>query len=120
MLAGCCHGFAYEGPFALYYPNSALGLSPDQGYFPAQILEALGNLGVCGILLWYDKRTKRTTELIFLYLGLYATFRFFLEMLRGDKIRGGISFFSTSQLISLILLPIGIILLQGKWIQKIN
>ncbi len=106
VLAGCCHGFAYEGPFALYYPNSVLGLSPDQGYFPVQILEALGNLGVCGILLWYDKRTKRTTELIFLYLGLYATFRFFLEMLRGDAIRGVWFHLSTSQIISVLLLII--------------
>ena len=106
VLAGCCHGFAYEGPFALYYPNSVLGLSPDQGYFPVQILEALGNLGICGFLIWYEKRMRRTTELIFVYLGLYATFRFFLEMLRGDAVRGVWFHLSTSQIISVLLLII--------------
>ena len=106
VLAGCCHGFAYDGPLALYYPNSVLGLSPEQGYFPVQILEALGNLGICGFLLWYEKRMKRVTELIFVYLGLYATFRFFLEILRGDAARGVWYHLSTSQIISILLLMI--------------
>lgn len=115
VLAGCCHGFAYEGPFALYYPNSVLGLSPEQGYFPVQILEALGNLGICCFLVWYEKRMKRVTQLIFLYLGLYAICRFFLEMLRGDAVRGIWYHLSTSQIISILLLVISTVgLLRSK------
>ena len=117
VLAGCCHGFAYEGPFALYYPNSVLGLSPEQGYFPVQLLEALGNLGICCFLVWYEKRMKRVTELIFLYLGLYAISRFFLEMLRGDAARGVWYHLSTSQIISILLLIISIV---GFWKNKFH
>lgn len=108
VMAGCCYGFAYEGPFALYYPNSVSGLAPTQGYFPVQPLESLINVIICLLLLLYDKRKHRTFDLLFVYLGLYAIARFFLEMLRGDMIRGMWNMLSTSQIISLILLFVGI------------
>ena len=109
VMAGCCHGFPYEGPFALYYPNSVAGLSPDQGYFPVQPLEALINVGICLILLWYEKRMKRPGQLLFAYMGFYAVARFFLEMLRGDAVRGIWYSVSTSQIISLGLLAVSLV-----------
>lgn len=109
VLAGCCHGFAYNGPAALYYPHSVLGLSPTQGYFPVQPLESLINIGICAFLLWFEKKMRRATDLLFAYLGLYATFRFLLEYLRGDAIRGVWHSISTSQIISLALLGISIL-----------
>lgn len=111
VLAGCCHGFPYSGPFALYYPNSVAGLPADQGYFPVQPLESLVNVLICLLLVWYRKRAKRATQLLFAYLGLYAVSRFFLEMLRGDTIRGAWGGISTSQWISLILLTVCLIYL---------
>lgn len=108
VMAGCCHGFAYDGPFALYYPHSVLGLSPDQGYFPVQLLEALLNFAVYLFLLWYEKRAKRAAKLLFAYLCIYGISRFFLEMLRGDVNRGLWYMLSTSQIISVILLCISI------------
>ena len=109
VMAGCCYGFAYDGPFALHYPNAASGLSPDQGYFPVQPLEALINVGICLFLLRYEKKMKRATNLLFAYLGLYAVSRFFLEMLRGDEIRGAWHTVSTSQIISILLLIVSIV-----------
>ena len=50
-----------------------------------------------------------------IYIIYYAVARYFLEMLRGDVLRGSVGVFSTSQLISLVLLPIGIILVSEKW-----
>lgn len=108
VMAGCCHGFPYEGPLALYYPNSLTGLSPDQGYFPVQPLESVINVLICGILLLAAKKLKRVTDMLFLYLSLYAVSRFFLEMLRGDAIRGVWNGLSTSQYISIGLLVIGV------------
>ena len=108
VMAGCCHGFAYDGPLALYYPHSVLGLSPDQGYFPVQPLESLINCLICLFLLWYGKKVKRVSKLLFAYLGLYAISRFFLEMLRGDAIRGLWYALSTSQIISLVLLGVSV------------
>lgn len=104
VMAGCCHGFEYDGVCALYYPNSVTGLSPEQGYFPVQPLESLINVGICLILLHFEKKMKRTADLLCLYLGFYSVCRFFLEMLRGDAIRGGWNGLSTSQIVSILLL----------------
>lgn len=114
VMAGCCHGFGYDGPFALYYPHSVSGLSPDQGYFPVQPLESLINVGICLVLLRFEKRMKRTTSLLLLYLGLYSVSRFFLEMLRGDAVRGVWNGLSTSQIISIILLCVSVVGLLWK------
>lgn len=106
VLAGCCHGFAYEGPFALYYPHSVSGLSSDQGYFPVQPLESLLNIGICLFLLRFEKKCKKPYSLLFTYLSIYAICRFGLEFLRGDLIRGSLAGFSTSQWVSIGLLCI--------------
>ena len=109
LMGGCCYGMEYTGPFAVYYPHSIVGLSPDQGYFPVQPLEALINVGICLILLWYEKRAKNGGKLLFAYLGMYAVSRFFLEMLRGDAVRGIWYAISTSQIISLGLLAVSLV-----------
>lgn len=114
VMAGCCHGFAYDGPLALYYPNSVIGLPSQQGYFPVQLLESLINIGICIFLLWYEKKAKRVTDILFVYLGFYAFFRFFIEMLRGDTARGIWNTLSTSQIISIILLVICIVVIMCK------
>jgi len=119
VMAGCCHGFPYDGPFALYYPHSVSGLSPEQGYFPVQLLEALINVVICLLLCTYAKRAKRAANLLFMYLGMYAVSRFFLEMLRGDAIRGVWHTVSTSQIISILLLIVSVTgFLWNRRIQK--
>lgn len=113
VLAGCCHGFAYDGPLALYYPHSLAGVSPQQGYFPVQPLESLVNITICLLLLHVQKHIRRIGDLLFAYLGMYAVSRFFLEMLRGDSIRGLWDGISTSQWISLTLLGMCLLRLVG-------
>lgn len=114
VMAGCCHGLPYDGPFALYYPHSVSGLSPQQGYFPVQPLESLINVGICALLLWYEKKVKNAAGLLPAYLALYSLTRFFLEMLRGDAIRGMWNQLSTSQIISTVLFGISIVALLIK------
>lgn len=104
VMAGCCHGFEYDGPFALYYPSSVTGLDPNKGYFPSQLVEAAINIGICLFLLWLSKKGMRSKGLLLSYICLYAVQRFALEFLRGDSIRGLYFGLSTSQWISLALL----------------
>ena len=52
----------------------------------------------------------RSGKVLGVYLVYYSIVRFILEYFRGDAIRGGIGVLSTSQIISIILLPIGIFL----------
>lgn len=109
LMAGCCHGMEYTGPLAVYYPHSVLGLSPEQGYFPVQPLESLLNMVICGILLLVQKRKKLGSELLFVYLGLYAISRFILEFFRGDEGRGLYFGVSVSQWISMGLLLVCVV-----------
>lgn len=120
VMGGCCHGFEYDGFCALYYPNSVAGLDPNQGYFPVQLLEGVINVIICLLLLVLDKRIKRKWNLLFAYLSMYAVSRFFLEMLRGDSIRGVWAGLSTSQYISLGLLVLsGIGVLWRRKVEKV-
>ncbi len=109
LMAGCCHGMEYSGHLAVYYPRSVLSLPPEQGYFPVQPLEALINVVICGILLFVEKRKKLGSELLFVYLGLYAVSRFTLEFFRGDAARGIYFTLSVSQWISIGLLAISML-----------
>ncbi len=120
FFAGCCYGIEYRGIFSIQYPENEL--SPqlaDVPRFPVQLLEALLNFIFCGILFYIQKKRKvKTGQLMGFYLLYYTVARFFLEMLRGDVNRGGINGVSTSQIVSIILLPIGILLASGKWLPK--
>lgn len=109
LLAGCCHGMPYNGPLAVYYPNSVLQLPPDQGYFPVQPLEALLNLGICGCLIYLSKKENGKKVLVPAYLCMYAVVRFTLEFFRGDEHRGIFSGVSLSQWISIGMLAVGVI-----------
>lgn len=108
VLAGCCHGFAYTGPFALYYPASVLNLPAEQGYFPVQLLESVINIGICVFLLKCARRKNQTGTILLVYMGIYAVARFFLEMLRGDIARGVWYYLSTSQIISIVLIFVSV------------
>jgi phosphatidylglycerol:prolipoprotein diacylglycerol transferase len=108
VMGGCCYGREYDGIFALHYPHSLAGADPQKGYFPVQPLESIVNIGICLLLLWLEKRIKHTWNLLFSYLAMYAVSRFFLEMLRGDAIRGVWDGLSTSQYISIGLLVLSV------------
>ena len=120
FYGGLIGAFEYYGPFAIQFPyNEAVPQLSQVPRFPVQLLEALMNFLLCGILFCLmKKKNLRNGRLMGIYLIYYSIARFLLEMLRGDKIRGSISVFSTSQLISLILLPVGIVLVRGKWVEK--
>ena len=122
FMAGCCYGIEYHGPLSVQFPyNELVPELNEVPRFPVQLLEAGLNFIMCGVLFFLMKKTKRKTgQLLGIYLVYYTIARFFLEFLRGDLIRGEVFGISTSQWISLILLPIGIILIRGKWIKKVN
>ena len=109
FLAGCCNGREYDGLFAVYYKNSIFGLSPEQGYFPVQLMEALLNVVICVILIKVSVKVRRKSDVAFLYAMMYAVVRFLLEYFRGDSARGFIGSFSTSQCISLLIFAVALL-----------
>ncbi len=99
LLAGCCYGFQYDGLFAVknYY------VSEEGTFFPIQATEAILNLIIASILIFYSRKERSKYSVLSLYLCLYAAVRFSLEFFRGDRIRGIAFGLSTSQWISIAL-----------------
>ena len=78
FLNGCCHGFRYQGVGCIRYAR------PDWPTFPLQLISAMANLLLAGLLLWLEKKGKLRHSLFLLYLLLYSVGRFCLEFGRGD------------------------------------
>lgn len=130
FLGGCCYGIEYHGFGSIQFPyNSMIPELSAVPRVPVQLIEASLNFIVFGILLFiankYYKSNnkeivlgKHCSKLLGFYLLYYTIARFFLEMLRGDSIRGSFGILSTSQLISVLLIPVTILLLRAKPLKK--
>ena len=119
LINGCCFGFMYEGPLAVYYPAEGnavlytqkfLGLIPVEakqcaGTFPVAGLEALGNILLCLLLLFLEKKGKLKNRLFLLYIMIYTSMRFILEFFRGDYLyrKAGLS---NAQITCLWIIPL--------------
>lgn len=116
FLSGCCYGIEYHGIFAVRFPyNQIVPELNEVTRFPVQLLEALLNFIVAAILFLLLKFKKmKPGQLLGIYLLYYTIARYLLEMLRGDIMRGKIGSISTSQIISLLLLPMAILFISGK------
>ncbi len=114
FFGGCCYGMEYHGFGAITYPHNPL--SPSLHLvprFPVQLLEATLNLILFFFLYYYTRKyTPSKFKTLGIYLVCYSIIRFVLEFFRGDIIRGFLLGLSTSQWISIILLPVGIYLIN--------
>jgi phosphatidylglycerol:prolipoprotein diacylglycerol transferase len=120
FLAGCCYGKEYHGFGSVQFPNNELIKELDDvPRVPVQLIEAGCNFIIAFVLYKLMKLGKLTLgQLMGIYIVYYTIIRFLTEMLRGDAVRGNVGGISTSQIISIILIPIGIILVHGKWLEK--
>jgi phosphatidylglycerol:prolipoprotein diacylglycerol transferase len=110
FLGGCCYGVESSwGPVFTHAPLSEANGVPR---LPVQLFEAAGNLLICLILLWYERRPHTPGHTLALYLLLYAPLRFILEFFRGDAARGFVLGVSTSQWISALLFAAGLLWLS--------
>lgn len=120
FLAGCCYGKEYHGFLCVQFPyNEMIPELSAVPRVPVQLMEAGLNFIMFGILFFLlMKKKTRPGQLMGIYLLYYTVARYLLELLRGDILRGKVGVFSTSQIISLLLLPVGIVLVSGKWLPK--
>lgn len=107
FFAGCCYG--REAAWGITFTNS---LNAPNGIplIPVQLFEAGFNLLFLIIILIIRPERKRPKILLPIYLIMYAVGRFIFEFFRGD-IGRGVFLLSVSQWISLLIIPVGIILL---------
>ena len=118
-LTGCCYGIEYHGPLAITYSVSQIvpGANDDLAdfsRFPIQPLEAVCELIIFIILLYFYIKKGDDFSVTTTYLLIYPVVRFFDEFLRGDNIRGLWGPFSTSQWISLAIIIVTVIYLIVK------
>ena len=109
FMAGCCYGLPCNSKFAVIFPKESVGLSGVK-LFPVQLLSSLGNIIIFIILFIYSKKDRSRGKVSGLYIILYGIGRFLVEFLRYDDVRGHFLYFSTSQWISILLVPLGVIL----------
>lgn len=104
FAVGCCYGIPAEwGIVFTHSPFAPNGVK----LIPVQLIEAVLEFGLCFFLIWYSERKGSPVRMLGSYLALYGTFRFLLEFFRGDELRGSWLGLSTSQWISLFVLPLG-------------
>lgn len=108
FLAGCCYGRETTSFLGVVFPEGCMAPAGVK-LLPTQLFSSAGDFIITAILIWYYKRNKYTGNVGALYCILYGVGRFFLEYLRSDD-RGGVGMFSTSQLISFVIVGIGIAL----------
>lgn len=115
FFGGCCYGIEYHGFCSIQYPNNGLITTLSAvPRFPVQLLEALINMILFFILMIYGRKVRKNGIILGIYLISYSIIRFSLEFLRGDVERGIVLGVSTSQWISLLLLPLGLWLILRK------
>ncbi len=115
LMAGCCYGrptslpwgITFTDPFTGSYVGTPLGVA----LHPTQIYEAVAEAAILLFLLALERRGGNFPGRTFwTYILLYGLTRYSIEFFRGDP-RGTMWIFSTSQFISVILVPLSVIML---------
>ena len=115
FLAGCCFGRETSVPWAVTfrseYAARNVGTPINVPLHPTQLYEAAAELLILGLLLVTERRGRPFPGRTFWgYMLFYGLSRFLIEFYRGDS-RGTIGIFSTSQFVSLLIVPVSIAML---------
>src|SRR5215212_4070837 len=115
LFAGCCFGRPTDVRWAITFHNEYAaqnaGTPLNIPLHPTQLYEAGAELLILGILLATERRGRPFPGRTFWgYMFLYGISRFIIEIYRGDT-RGTIAMFSTSQFLSMIVVPLSIVML---------
>ncbi|HVL67277.1 MAG TPA: prolipoprotein diacylglyceryl transferase [Vicinamibacterales bacterium] len=115
LFAGCCFGRTTDVPWAITFTNEYarqnVGTPLQVPLHPTQLYEAGAELIILGLLLVFERRGRAFPGRTFWgYMLLYGVTRFVIEFYRGDA-RGMVGALSTSQFVSIILVPLSIVML---------
>lgn len=115
LFAGCCFGRPTSVPWAITFQNEYaaqnVGTPLNIPLHPTQLYEASAELLILGILLATERKGRPYPGRTFwLYMVFYGISRFVIEIYRGDP-RGAVGMFSTSQFVSIVLVPLALIML---------
>lgn len=106
FFAGCCYGRETESALSIQYWQSDFAPNGVK-LIPTQIYSSIGDFIMAFVLMAYAKRKPKKGKVAAGYCILYSIGRFVIEMFRNDY-RGAVGFLSTSQIISIFILVLGI------------
>jgi phosphatidylglycerol:prolipoprotein diacylglycerol transferase len=115
LFAGCCFGRPTDVPWAITFHSefAARNVGTPLGIplHPTQLYEAGAELLILFILLFTERRGRSFAGRTFwTYMLLYGVSRFIIEFYRYDP-RGMVGIFSTSQFVSLLIVPLSLVML---------
>jgi phosphatidylglycerol:prolipoprotein diacylglycerol transferase len=115
FFSGCCFGCPSRLPWAVSFPAGSpayleqlgqglipAGAAAALAVHPVQFYESTFGALLCAVLLRLYRRRSGDGQVAAAFFGLYALFRFGVEFLRCDTVRGGYSGLSTSQILALV------------------
>lgn len=116
VLAGCCYGHQTDVPWGITFTNplaaANVGTPLGVNLHPTQLYESVAALMILGFLLLFERRGHSFAGRTFwTYLLLYPIARFFIEFYRGDPRGTVFNILSTSQFVSLLLVPLSLVML---------
>jgi phosphatidylglycerol---prolipoprotein diacylglyceryl transferase len=116
LMAGCCYGKPTDVPWAITFTDPAanfnVGTPLNQPLHPTQIYESGAGFLILLLLLFIERRGRAFPGRTFWsFVLLYSVSRFVIEFFRGDDRGMPLAALSTSQLISLVLFPLSLIML---------
>ena len=116
LLAGCCYGRPTDMPWGITFTDtfaaSNVGTPLDVHLHPTQLYESFAELTILLILLGSESRGRQFPGRTFwLYILLYGVSRLITEFYRGDPRGMVFDALSTSQFISVLLVPLSLLML---------
>ena len=116
LAAGCCYGKPTDVGWAITFTDPAANLNVgtplNVPLHPTQLYESAAGLAIFSILMLMERRSRGFSGRTFwLFVLLYSISRFIIEFYRGDDRGMPLAWLSTSQLISVILAPVAVIML---------
>jgi phosphatidylglycerol---prolipoprotein diacylglyceryl transferase len=116
LLAGCCFGRPTSVPWAVSFhdPNAfaTSGTPLGVSLHPTQLYEAGAEALILVFLLAFERRGRPFPGRTFWsYMLLYGISRFIIEFYRGDPRGTVFDALSTSQFVSIILVPLSVVML---------
>jgi len=116
LMAGCCFGRPASVPWAITFRDPAamanVGTPLGVPLHPTQLYEAGAEALILAFLLAFERRGRPFPGRTFWsYMLLYGLSRFVIEFYRGDSRGMVFDVLSTSQFVSVILVPLAIVML---------
>jgi phosphatidylglycerol:prolipoprotein diacylglycerol transferase len=116
LLAGCCFGKPTSVPWAITFSDPAamanVGTPLGVPLHPTQLYEAGAEALILAFLLLFERRGRPFPGRTFWsYMLMYGVSRFIIEFYRGDPRGMAFDALSTSQFVSVLLVPLAIVML---------